>query len=297
MRAYPRPVRLNLARPLRLLPPGLPGKARLARLLLGRSLEARDVIVRNAHGHSMLIPQLGSPIGIELLIHGIYEPRELNLVLSRLTEGSIFVDVGANIGAYTLPCSRKVGAGGLVVSIEASPRMYEYLKYNVDKNALSNVRVLNMAIGNRVGASAFWEAPPSSFGMGSLAPQFHNDPVQVSASTLDAVLESLQVGHVNVLKIDVEGFEEAVFLGGEKLLRGRTPPTILFEFLDWAEARAGFRPGGAQAILRRWGYSLWTLADFLRRLPPLDSPLTNGGAMLVAVRADPVRGDVQVGGA
>jgi hypothetical protein len=82
----------------------------------------------------------------------------------------------------------------------------------------------------------------------------------------------------------VEGFEAAVFRGGRNLLKGPAPPTILFEFNDWAEKEGGFRAGEAQEVLLDWGYTLWVLADYQRRGPSLDAPILSGSHMLVARR-------------
>ena len=73
--------------------------------------------------------------------------------------------------------------------------------------------------------------------MGSLGAQFGANPVEVSASTLDKVLEQAGRAHVDLLKVDVEGFEVCVFKGAQNLLTGVYPPLVLFECCDWAEAR------------------------------------------------------------
>jgi hypothetical protein len=90
---------------------------------------------------------------------------------------------------------------------------------------------------------------------------------------------------VDVLKVDVEGCEAAVFLGAERLLTSPNPPLILFEFCDWAEARAaGRQAGDAQKILRKYGYQLRRLAKYNDGTPPLDYVLTSGFDMLAATK-------------
>lgn len=79
--------------------------------------------------------------------------------------------------------------------------------------------------------------------------------------------------------MDVEGFEAAVFRGANELLTGPTPPTVVFEFLDWAETRSGEEPGTAQRILLGHGYQLALLDQPGRELA---HPVTVGGAMIVA---------------
>ena len=121
--------------------------------------------------------------------------------------------------------------------------------------------------------------------MGSLRAQFGAKPIEVPATTLDEVLEEARIGHVDLLKVDVEGFELGVFKGAHGLLTGARPPLVVFEFCDWAEARVpNSRVGDAQRLLLSYGYSIWRLTDFLRGQRPLRVPLESNYAMLVASR-------------
>jgi FkbM family methyltransferase len=271
---------------LRRLPPAMRGKARLARLLLGPSLRERDVLVHGRDDSVFAVPSLREPVGFYLVVDGVYEAEEVAFALSRLRPGGVFVDVGANIGPYTVPAATKVGPNGCVVAVEASPRIFPYLAYNVCRNRLSNVRLVQCAAQATDGGSVpFYEAPPDHFGMGALAAQFDAQPVAVQARTLDAVLSEAHIDRVDLLKVDVEGFEQDVFAGAEHLLNGQYPPAILFEFCDWAEARrANGSPGDAQRLLRSWGYRVWRLRDLLRQRGPLEDVLTGGFEALLAIR-------------
>jgi FkbM family methyltransferase len=276
-------VRLALARGLRVIPPSTRGKMRAARAILGSARDARDVVVQDRWGHRFLIPQVGSPIGLDLLVNGVYEPLELELALRLLQPGSTFVDVGANIGCYSIALAAAIRPGGRVLAIEASPRLQPYLERNIVMNGLHTIEIVALAAGEREGTTAFHEAPSHSFGMGSIAPQFNSRPLQLPMSTLDRILQERAVERVDLMKVDVEGFELGVFRGARRALTGAHPPAVLFEFLDWAEERAGLRVGAAQESLLDWGYRLWTSSGFVRGAPPLDAPMRSGGAMLLAL--------------
>jgi FkbM family methyltransferase len=239
----------------------------------------------NRSGELFLVPHLCEPIGFELFIHGDYEPLTRRYILKNLPQGGTFVDVGANIGIFTVPGAKRVGPRGRVLAVEASPRAFRYLEHNVRLNRLENVEPRHCAAYDRNDEIAFWEAPADHFGMGSVSPQFHDCPIPLSARTLDTLLAEIGIGHVDVLKVDVEGCEAAVFLGAERLLTGPEPPFVLFEFCDWAEARAARgRSGGAQDVLREYGYQIRRLSDESPEAPPLDGALTSGFEMLVAVK-------------
>jgi len=276
--ALPRSLDLA-ARLFRACPPGVRGKGRLARGLLGRFLDRADVELRSRSGDVFLVPQLREPVAFELLIHGDYEPQTRRFILSHLPPGGTFVDVGANVGVFTVPAARQVGPTGRVLAVEASPRVFRYLEHNLRQNAVGNVAARACAAHDHDAESvAFWDAPADHFGMGSLAPQFHADPGGVPSRTLDGLLAEVGWDRVDLMKVDVEGFEAQVFRGGRELLTGPRPPVVLFEFCDWAEARAG-KLGAAQEVLREYGYRLYRLAG-----PAVDGVLTSGFEMLVARR-------------
>jgi len=280
------PAALRLASvALRLLRPGLPGKARAARLMLGSLLQSEDVTLSDRTGCEYLVPSLREPVAFHLLVDGAYEPETLQLLLSRIGPGSTFVDVGANIGALAIPAAQKIGPSGRVVAIEASPRVFPYLAHNVAINGTSNIHLRNCAASDSESpALPFYEAPAGHFGMGSLGPQFHAEPAPVPAQTLDRILAEENIAEVTVLKVDVEGSESAVFRGAAGLLNSPHPPMVIFEFCDWAEARLhNEKTGDAQRLLREYGYQLWPLEHFGRRdSRPLERELVEGSAMLVA---------------
>ena len=269
---------------LRLCPVGTPGKSRLGHWLLRSALHERDVMMQTQRDESFLVPSLAEPIGFHLLVDGVYEPETLAFVLHSLTSGSTFVDVGANIGVFTIPAGRAVGETGCVLAIEPSPRVFPYLSHNVTVNGVTNVFLHEGAIfAHNVPQLPFYEAPVEHFGMGALAPQFFAEPIFVAARSLDSLLAEKGIGRVDLLKVDVEGFEAAVFRGATALLTGSVPPVILFEFCDWAEERMSQGTvGDAQRMLLDLGYCLWRLEDFVSGRRPLHAVLTSGSAMLIA---------------
>ncbi len=282
------PLKLYLcSRVLRLCPPWIRGKARLARAVLGACRENRNVYIHDRYGCTFLVPSLHEPIAFHLLVDGIYEPMTAEFLLGHLGAGATFVDVGANIGVFTVPVARRVGPAGRVLAVEGSPRVFPYLEHNVRINGISNVRLKHFAAYDHdVQAVPFYEAPIESFGMGALAPQFHDQATPVPALALDTFFCQEGIDHVDLLKIDVEGFEAAVFRGAKELLTRKDPPLIVFEFCDWAEARVpGSRVGAAQQLLNDWGYQIWRLSDFgNRRRKGLKEVLRHGFEMLVAIK-------------
>lgn len=274
--------------------PRFRGKNRIAHRLSKCLADRTDVWLLGRNGFEYLVPSLKEPIAFELLVHGEYESETLELLKRLLRPGDCVIDVGANIGAFSLPASRMVGDTGHVLAIEASASVFRYLKSNLDRNRASNVAAIHGAAGvNEGGELSFFDAPIEKFGMGSRAPCGGRPGCAVPACSIDTALCASGIDHarVRVLKIDVEGFELDVLRGASQLLESARPPVILFEFMDWAEQRAGFRPGDAQRHLFDAGFGVYTLQGYLRREPRLAVPITNGGAMLVAIRRYPSGSD------
>ncbi|CAM5625762.1 hypothetical protein SVIOM342S_03588 [Streptomyces violaceorubidus] len=129
--------------------------------------------------------------------------------------GDGFVDVGANIGIFSVLAARLVGDGGRVVAIEASPDLHRHLVRNVRLNALSNVRALNAAVSDRARTLTFALASSRNTGANSIVP--YDGPVESSfrarAQPLPELLDAAETAAARVIKIDVEGAEGSVVRG------------------------------------------------------------------------------------
>jgi FkbM family methyltransferase len=270
---------------LRRIPVRTPGKARFARRLLQRIRSSEEVIIQSADGDRFVVPHLAEPIAFHMLVDGWYEPETRDFILTRLSAGAVFIDVGANIGVFTVGAARKVGARGVVLAFEPSPAVFPYLERNIAMNSLDNVQALRVALSDENRKHVpFYVAPADHFGMGALVPQFHVEPCAVSTRTLDDIVAEKGLSRATVLKVDVEGHEVAVFRGGQRFLTSSPSPAVVFEFCDWAEQRFT-HAGQAQEFLMNLGYRIRRIADY-ERGAPLETPITRGSAMLVATRVN-----------
>jgi FkbM family methyltransferase len=169
---------------------------------------------------------------------GTYEQQETRLLHKYLKPGMTVVDVGANVGYYTLLSASKVGLHGRVYSFEPSPYAAQRLENTVQEDRLGNVRVFPTGLGERRGEELLF-APlagnhsPSMFGVVGAEAR------SVAITTLDAIMEELQVDAIHLLKIDVEGYEGRVLAGAAKLLSQGRIRAILCEFNDYWLHRAG----------------------------------------------------------
>lgn len=186
------------------------------------------------------------------------ERGERALLAPYLASGRVFVDVGANVGSHTLAAAR---AGARVVALEANPATADRLAFNVTANGFDGVEILRKAAGAAHGEMALW-CEPSNCGFATLVPELTTgawasawSARQVETAPLADLLERAGVERVDVLKIDVEGYEDRVlapYLAG--LPRARLPRAVMIETncrAHWREdclallARLGYRAAGA----------------------------------------------------
>jgi FkbM family methyltransferase len=213
-------------------------------------LDRKDVRIIDRFGFCYIVPGLREPIGFYLLIDGVYEAGLVRLIMSQLELGGAFLDVGASMGTFTVPAASAVGPHGVVLAVEASPRMHHYLAKDIGLNRCDNEIGEECVASDHDGTCEFYEAPVEKFGMGSVGPQFGVAPLRLRAARLDSLAEQYHLDRVDVIRVDVEGYEAAVFRGAQDILHAPNPPLIAFEFCDWAEegipeARVGGCSAGA----------------------------------------------------
>jgi len=212
--------------------------------------------------------------GIDLAIYllGAFE-RDLVRCYERLIKpGDIVLDIGANIGAHTLPLARAVGATGKVVAIEATAYGVQKLQKNLALNRDLEGRVaiahsLLVSEGNTAKETHIYSRWP-------LAKAEASHPVLAGSlepignariCTLDQIVSELGLQHVNLMKLDVDGHELSVLHGAQQLLEQHRPD-ILMELAPYCYSE---QPGGFDSLvelLSKASYSFYLL-DTTTRLP------------------------------
>ncbi|NOU92417.1 FkbM family methyltransferase [Paenibacillus sp. LMG 31456] len=132
-----------------------------------------------------------------------------------LESGDTVVDVGANIGALTLTAAHKVGDSGKVISVEAHPRTFRFLKNNINLNNFKNIDCYNVAVGENEGYINFSDNISSDDENGVT---LDSKGIMIKVEKLDNILKNVG-STITLLKIDVEGFELFVLKGSTKVLQ------------------------------------------------------------------------------
>jgi FkbM family methyltransferase len=180
-----------------------------------------------------------------------YEPAVWAALMAELRPGDTVVDVGAFVGLYSVAVARRLGPGGRVVAFEPDPDSFALLAQHVRLNGVEGrVELVRAAVGERSGEVPFLGGGLSeSHVLGGSAPAAGRVP----CVTLDEVLEGRRV---DVLKVDVEGYEAQVLSGAHRILAdpARRPRALFIELHPYAWPAFGTTADELLGSLRRLGY-------------------------------------------
>jgi FkbM family methyltransferase len=190
---------------------------RLAERLFG-SVQGPCVLERPFLGYTLSVDVSRSNTHRLLYLEGVRFLGERELIASLLRPGQRVADVGANIGYYLLLFESLVGPGGKVDCIEPEADNLAELERNLRRNGFANARILPVAAGSSDGVVTLRQGVN-----GTVVPD-GSGPVQVPLRRLDSVLEE----PIDLLKVDVEGYEGHVLRGAQRLL-ARRRPTLMIE--------------------------------------------------------------------
>lgn len=163
---------------------------------------------------SIFLGNTGDLIQRYIYYFGMWEPNLTHWIEQSLSPGDTFVDVGANIGYYSLLASKLVGNTGRVIAIEASPLICKRLEEHVHLNRTENVKVLNIAATNKPEKLKIYFGPEENIGMTSILERKGSTlECEVDGMPLFMILETAEIINARLIKIDVEGAEWVVLEG------------------------------------------------------------------------------------
>jgi len=178
---------------------------------------------------------------------GTLERTKLRHFVERLAPAMTIWDIGANVGLYTLASARAVGTGGRVVAFEPMPRNLEFLRRHILLNGVSNVEVCEAAAVDVAGIVGMADGDsPSEFRV-ELGGAW-----RVRAIALDGWQAETASPAPHVVKIDVEGSEDAVLRGGRRTF-AHFRPTLYLSLHGESQRRA------CRRLLDEWGYRTTSL--------------------------------------
>ncbi len=190
-----------------------------------------------------------------------FENSELIFLKNYLKKGDVFVDIGANIGLFSMFACQKVGSDGYVIAYEPTPKTYNRLLENFKLNAFTNLETYQLAISDNNKPQEFKISKDGYDGWNSLGKptlgQFY-ESVYVDCNTIDNIAGMNKIfSRIKLIKIDVEGWELHVLKGGKDFFSKPDAPTLLIEFAEQSALNAGNSCEELYDYLNYLGYTLY----------------------------------------
>lgn len=200
-----------------------------------------------------------------------YEHAELTYLSQHLKADDVFVDIGANIGVYSLIASKLLAAKGKVISFEASAKNYDRLQEHLSLNKAENIKAHHLAIAEKEKEiTLYYDAQEANIGMISAYANSNEIGEKIKAVALDDFLPNQKV---DFIKLDIEGGEYDALKGMQKLLQKQNP-TLLIEI--------------EEDIIAKTEYTVEDLINFLKELGYQKYFISNAGK-LIAENENPAR--------
>jgi FkbM family methyltransferase len=235
------------------------GKRRLIKKFLPVKLLEESIARQSYFAHvQSSIMFLDPNDGLHLAKNHIYEELETKFIKQTVKKNSIVIDVGANIGYYTLIFAKIVGKNGRVYAFEPAPSNFCLLKKNVEFNGFTNVELVQKAASNKTGQIKLFVTDDA--GDNRIYDSDDNrKSVRIDATTLDDFFQNDQA--LSFVKIDTQGADAAVVQGMARLMHYNKNVRILTEFWPFGLASFGIEPKQYLTMLTDNGFKLYNV-DF-----------------------------------
>ncbi len=199
-------------------------------------------------------------LGRTVLLTGEWDPKVTWVCQKLLRNGDTFIDIGAHCGVVAVEAARLVGPSGKVHAFEPQPRLAEFLRQSASINALSGLQVHQVALSDQDGQAKIFMRGGKQI-LASLVPTPGVEPnLEITTRAAEPYLRGLNLTQVQLLKMDIEGYEYALLQAMEGVLNEGILENILFESVP-AEGPFWERP--AVQLLAKAGYQFYALPKTL----------------------------------
>lgn len=227
----------------------------------------RKTFQKTSDGMKMNLDRVDS---LQLSLNGVYEPFETELVKKKIKSGNIVVDLGANIGYYTLIFSKLVGDSGLVLAFEPDPQNFSILKRNVEANKCSNIVLFQKAVFNKNEILKNFLSDDNYGDHRIYNPGDRDKYKEVSAVVLDEELRDYN--QIDFIKIDVQGSEQFALNGARQILSKNREIKIFMEFWPNGIRGAGGNPEELVQYLSSLGFKFEVINEVTHKIDDISMP-------------------------
>lgn len=198
------------------------------------------------------------------LIYDGFEETEIAFLRRFLKQSDAFIDIGSNLGLFSLHAAQIVGNQGKVYAFEPAPATYARLIENVNLNGYGNIiNCFSMGLSDQKGVLTMNTSSKGYDAWNSFAPQakeYFDGQISVRVDTLDNFINDhlIDIKDIAIIKLDVEGWEYFVLKGAYKTLSNENSPALIVEFTEENAFNAGTNCYELYDSILSYGYSWYT---------------------------------------
>lgn len=189
-------------------------------------LKPNYLIIQN---QKLYIDKWDDIVSQELILSGVWEEYETELIKENLREGDVILDVGAHIGYYSLIAASIVGEKGKVYAFEPEPRNYKLLEKNIRENGYKNVVLINKAVTDKKKRISLFINDKNTGDHRIYDSGDRRKKIPIDAISLDEYFGGKD-RKLNLIKLDIQGAEFFALKGARRLLRDSKNIKIITEF-------------------------------------------------------------------
>jgi len=221
----------------------------------------------NVHGVPLLVNIHDGGIGAYVFLGGRYALARVSEIQGAVKEGDVVIDIGANVGYFTVLLANLVGPKGKVYAFEPDPRNFNLLQRSIESNGYSHVIAEQKAVSNEAGEFLLYQT--QSWAANALTRAEHVGTVKVQVITLDEFLSGED--HIDFVKMDMDGSEPLAIEGMAQLIQRSSNLRVLAEYQPGNLKRYLSNPLEFITIAEQHGLGLTAILDSdSGRLPDLD---------------------------
>lgn len=200
-------------------------------------------------------------VPLETFNFNYYEKDDSEMIFRMIHPGSHIIDIGANIGWYTIHMASMLEKGS-IQCFEPVPETHRKLKANIELNKLQNITINNIALSEKKQTLTFYFDPKQSGSSSSqnITENADIEKLELESITFDEYADSRQIAQIDFVKCDVEGAELFVFQGAVKTLEKHKPVVFTELLRKWA-AKFGYHPNEIMSLFHGLGYAAYYTAN------------------------------------
>lgn len=202
-----------------------------------------------------------------IFFHGVVDQDLTNYLKKNIKPDSVFFDIGANSGFFSLLAS-KLAKRGSVHAFEPVPSVFHNLEKSIKKNNISNIIANQLCLSNKTGMTPFYVSYHSDVSsVKKTSYQKKHKLIKVKTITLNSYCQNNNIKKIDIIKIDTEGSEKNILFSSKKILN-TYKPTLVVEFSNITAKAFHYHPSDIYDFLQKQGYRMFSIRNGMLTFQP-----------------------------